>query len=76
MPYEKLEALPDSVRNNLPEHAQEIYMKVFNNAWEEYSDPEERRGASSREEAAHKVVWAALKKEYKKDTSGKWVKKG
>jgi len=76
MPYEKLDALPDSVRNNLPEHAQEIYMKTFNNAWEEYSDPEERRGSSSREEAAHKVAWAAVKKEYKKDTSGKWVKKG
>lgn len=76
MPYEKLEALPDSVRNNLPKHAQEIYMKAFNNAWEEYRDPEERRGASSREEAAHKVAWAAVKKEYKKDTSGKWVKKG
>ena len=76
MPYEKLDALPDSVRNNLPEHAQEIYMKAFNNAWEEYSDPEERRGSSSREEAAHKVAWAAVKKEYKKGTSGKWVKKG
>jgi cation transport regulator len=76
MPYSSLEELPDSVRDNLPNHAQEIYMKAFNNAWDEYADPEERRGDASREETAHKVAWAAVKNVYKKDEeSGEWKKK-
>jgi cation transport regulator len=76
MPYEELDELPKSVRDNLPQHAQEIYMKAFNNAWDEYADPEERRGDASREETAHKVAWAAVKKVYEKDEeSGRWKEK-
>ena len=73
MPYRKISDLPDSVKDNLPEHAQEIYMKAFNSAYEQYDRPEERRGDASREEVAHKVAWAAVKKEYQKDEkTGKW----
>ena len=76
MPYNSLDELPDSVRDNLPNHAQEIYMKAFNNAWDEYADPKERRGDASREETAHKVAWAAVKNVYKKDEEcGEWKKK-
>jgi cation transport regulator len=76
MPYKGPDELPDSVRDNLPKHAQEIYMKAFNNAWNQYADPEERRGDASREETAHKVAWAAVKKVYKKgEESGKWKRK-
>jgi cation transport regulator len=32
MPYDKLSDLPDNVRNNLPEHAQEIYRAAYNPA--------------------------------------------
>lgn len=53
MPYQSNDELPDSVRNNLPKHAQDIYRKAFNSAWEEYKDPEDRRGNDSREEVAH-----------------------
>jgi cation transport regulator len=35
MPYDNLSDLPDSVRNNLPEHAQEIYRAAFNSAEEQ-----------------------------------------
>ena len=75
--YNGLKDLPERVRNNLPEHGQEIFMKAFNNAWEQYKDPEKRRGGpeQSREEVAFKVAWSAVEKEYKKDESGKWVKK-
>jgi cation transport regulator len=66
MPYKKLTALRESVRNNLPRHAQEIYLAAFNNAWEEYRKPEERRGKASREEVAHKVAWAAVKQQNEK----------
>lgn len=66
MPYKNLMALPEGVRKNLPKHAQEIYLAVFNHAWEEYRDPEDRRGKASREEVAHKVAWAAVKQQYEK----------
>jgi len=65
MPYESNIDLPDSVKDNLPEHAQTIYRKAFNNAEKQY--PEESQ--------AHKVAWAAVENEYKKNEDGKWVKK-
>jgi len=73
MPYKSNDELPDSVRNNLPKHAQEIYRKAFNSAWDEYKNPKDRRGDDSREEVAHKVAWSAVKKEYQKE-DGKWVR--
>jgi cation transport regulator len=75
MPYDKLSDLPDRVRDNLPKHAQEIYQAAYNSAWEQYKDPDERRGDASREETAHKVAWAAVKEKYEKDDDGKWVAK-
>ena len=76
MPYKKISELPDSVKDNLPRHAQEIYMEAFNSAWDEYDRPEERRGDASREETAHKVAWAAVKKVYQKnDQTGEWERR-
>lgn len=67
MPYDSIRELPDSVRDHLPKHAQEIYKSAYNNAWDEYDRDEER---------AHRVAWAAVKKSYKKDEqSGRWIKK-
>ena len=76
MPYEKIDDLPDSVRNNLPTHAQEIFLESFNIAWDEYKEPDERRENTSREKTAFKVDWSAVKKSYYKNKqSGKWIKK-
>ena len=73
MPYRHTHDLPASVKNHLPAHAQEIYLKAFNSAWDEYREPGKRRADESREEAAHKVAWAAVKKTYEKDEqSGQW----
>ncbi|HEO98125.1 MAG: ChaB family protein [Campylobacterales bacterium] len=74
MPYDTLDALPDSVKTNLPKHAQEIYKEAFNSAWNEYADPQKRHGDASREETAHKVAWAAVKHSYEK-REGKWIRK-
>ena len=74
MPYDSISELPDSVKDNLPKHAKEIYKEAFNSAWDQYKDSEDRKGDASREETAHKVAWNAVKKEYKKD-DGKWQKK-
>jgi cation transport regulator len=76
MPYDNLSDLPDNVRANLPGHAQEIYRSAYNSAWEQYTDPEDRRGDASREETAHRVAWSAVKNEYEKDEeSGEWKAK-
>lgn len=74
MPYENNEDLPKSVTDPLPPHAQTIYRKAFNSAWDQYDTPEKRQGDSGREETAHKVAWSAVKESYRKD-SEKWVKK-
>ncbi len=74
MPYQSIAELPDSVRDNLPRHAQKIYQKAFNNAWDEYADPDKRRDDASREEVAHRVAWAAVKQSYHKNEQGHWVK--
>lgn len=74
MPYKTISDLPNSVKRSLPEHALEIYKEAYNKAWDEYSDPDDRRGDASREEVAHKVAWSAVKKRYKKKND-KWVKR-
>jgi len=75
MPYNKVSDLPEQVKNALPHHGQEIYQAAYNAAWDQYKDPSDRKEESSREETAHKVAWAAVKKEYKKNKDGSWVKK-
>ncbi|MEQ9396011.1 ChaB family protein [Haliea sp.] len=75
MPYDKITELPDAVRDHVPKHGQKIYQKAFNSAWDEYRDPDDRRGSSSREEAAHKVAWAAVKEVYTKGDDGNWHRK-
>lgn len=77
MPKDKSkEDPPESVKNVLPEHAQEIYQAAHNNALEQYEDPKKRKGDASLEETAHKVAWAAVKEKYEKDEkTGKWKEK-
>jgi cation transport regulator len=65
MPYEELTDLPDSVRDNLPEHAQEIYRAAFNSAEEQYDE----------ESRAHRVAWSAVEQKYEKNEEGEWVEK-
>ncbi len=76
MPYKDVKELPERVKTNLPQHGQEIYLSAYNNAANQYADPHKRRGKASLEEVAHKVAWAAVKREYRKDRkTGEWVKK-
>jgi cation transport regulator len=72
MPYQRISDLPETVRDRLPKHAQEIYKEAFNSAWDQYADPDERRGDASREETAHKVAWSAVKEKYRKGDDGDW----
>ena len=74
MPYKTNKDLPENVIHVLPAHAQDIYRETFNHAWQEYASPEKRRDDASREETAHKVAWASVKKKYEK-TGDMWTAK-
>jgi len=66
MPYAANTDLPPSVRSHLPEHAQSIYREAFNHAYAAHeNDPR-------REEAAHRIAWAAVKRSYVK-AGNAWV---
>jgi len=65
VPYRKVSELPDSVKNNLPKHAQEIYKEAFNSAEEQYGE----------ESRAHRVAWSAVESKYEKNENGRWVSK-
>jgi cation transport regulator len=66
MPYHVNAELPDSVRNHLPKHAQEIYREVFNHAFKAHA------GEIDQEQRAHMIAWAAVKRSYVKD-GNTWV---
>lgn len=65
MAYKSNIDLPDSVRNNLPEKAQSIWRKIFNNAYEQYSD----------DKKAFAVAWSGLEKAGWYKVNDKWVEK-
>jgi cation transport regulator len=67
MPYENNSDLPASVRDHLPDHAQDIYRAAFNHAFEAH------RRDPRREEAAHRIAWAAVKRSYVKQ-GDHWVR--
>ncbi len=72
MPYASNADLPDRVRNHLPDHAQSIFREAFNHAYDRYADPEKRHFGGTREAAANRVAWAAVKRAYHKD-GDRWV---
>lgn len=60
MPYRDNSGLPPSVRKHLPAHAQDIYRAAFNHAFADHTDDPRR------EEIAHRIAWAAVKRSYVK----------
>ena len=62
MPYSKLEELPTEIKEQLPEHAQQIFMAAFNSA---QSDGMSEEGALS-------VGWNSVKAKYEQGVDGKW----
>lgn len=67
MPYTSNAELPPGVRRHLPDSAQNIYREAFNHAWASYS------GDVRREEIAHRVAWAAVKRKYQK-IGADWIR--
>ena len=50
MPYKEITDLPESVREHLPKHAQEVDKSAYNSAEKQYVD----------ESTAHKVAWRSV----------------
>ena len=68
MPYPTNRDLPSSVRAYLPDHAQDIYREAFNHAFAAHA------GEMDREERAHRIAWAAVKRSYVK-AGESWVQR-
>lgn len=66
MPYSRNEDLPASVRDHLPAHAQGVFREAFNHAYADHA------GDPRQEEAAFRIAWAAVKRQYVKD-GDMWV---
>ncbi len=66
MPYSSISELPSSVKDNLPKHAQEIFLSAFNSAYEKYKD----------EERAFKIAWGAVKNAGYEKVGDTWKKTG
>lgn len=66
MPWLSNADLPASVRNHLPPHAQDIFRAAFNHAYAAHADDPRR------EEVAHRIAWAAVKRSYMKE-GDEWV---
>lgn len=77
MPYKSNDELPEQIKGNLPEHAQEVWRETFNSAEKQYEDPEKRRDPSEdADTVAAKVAWDAVKDAgyHKDEKSGEWKK--
>ena len=74
MPFSAIDELPVALQVSLPEEAQEIYCTAYNQAWDQYEDPNKRHGNGSREMAAHRKAWEAVQREFEQDVHGRWVR--
>jgi cation transport regulator len=68
MPYARNTDLPPYIRRRLPPHAQDIFRAAFNHAYEAHRDDPHR------EEAAHRIAWAAVKRRYIK-LGDRWIER-
>jgi cation transport regulator len=70
--------LPDSIRQGLPEEAQEVYRKAYAASWDTYSELTISTTAGlDRGAIAHRDAWDAVLKEFEQDSyTGQWHRRG
>ena len=66
MPYNKIDELPQEIKEGLPQAAQQIFVAAFNAS--------QKDGLS--EEGAQKVAWNSVKNQYEKGADGQWHSRG
>ena len=75
MAYGTIEDLPVTVRKRLTEEAQELYRRVFNEAWLAASGDDDGSPGTPRRAAAHGAAWTAVLEQYEPADEGKWQPK-
>jgi cation transport regulator len=72
--YEKIEDLPEPLKNALPKDAQEIYLAAYQENWQEYDA--EQGGEMGREGVAHRDAMQAVMQKFRLDQeNGKWYRR-
>jgi cation transport regulator len=75
MRYEKKSDLPATIRDILPEEAQQVYLEAYQRSYDDYEEGE--GGDLSRESVAHRDGWTALQREYRQNReTGEWQRRG
>jgi cation transport regulator len=73
--YKSKSDLPETLRKDLPENLQEIYLQAYRQSWKEYE--KFRGGEADRETVAHRDAMMAVRRDYEfDDDSGRWYPKG
>lgn len=67
MYYKDTVNLPESIQQNLPEYAQEIYLDAFNKALKGYKDPYCMDKMDKRRRVAHRIAWNTVKSKFVKN---------
>jgi cation transport regulator len=71
-PYRETEELPKSLRDELPELAQRMYLAVYQRVWETTA----MGGETSEDElaeTAHQAALLQVERRFEKDERGRWV---
>ncbi len=67
--------LSPTLRDLLPQEAQQLYVKSYEQAWEQY-DPQ-RDGPTTREAVSSREAWSAVTREFvQDDATHQWHRKG
>jgi len=70
--FRTLEDLPRSLRNELPESAQRMYLAVYQRVWETTAMGGETSG-DALAETAHEAATLEVERRFEKNEKGKWV---
>ena len=71
-PYLELDDLPQSLREQLPQDAQRLYLAVYRRVWETTSMSGERADQEL-DETAHDAAMLEVQRRFEKDDQGNWV---
>jgi cation transport regulator len=74
MRYESVEDIPETLQDVLPEEAQQIYLEVYQEAWDDYTEGE--GGELSRDGVAHRQAMHAVRQEFVQSKDGQWYRRG
>lgn len=62
--YNNISELPRELRDSLPPEAQDLYLEVYNTAWQNYEEREGVEDNGDRETVSHNAAWDEVQKEF------------